>query len=308
MNRSQFKNKVSFAAISLLLILLPGLNDYDQLIPRTQISPVKNAQLTLPEIADYPVRVGVAAPLLSARGAFVMDAESATVLYRKNPDTLLLPASTTKIMSALVALESYDLDDVVTIKEESDSIGHSMNLVKGEKISVKNLLYGILVESGNDAAFALAQNYPGGYSAFIDRMNEKTQELQLENTHFRNVSGVEQFGHLTTVRDLAILAKAAMKHDIFARVVGTKYITVKSADNTITHNLSNINDLLGVVPGIKGVKTGWTENAGECLVTATERNNREIITVVLGSGDRFGETQELIEWAYANHQWQKTAI
>ncbi len=286
------------------MLFLPGQNDYSSLSLNPQIPKVKAASIDLSTAEAYPVHIGVSAPALTAREVSVVDAQSGTVLYQKNPDFQLLPASTTKIMTALVALEQYELDEIVSVQQASDSIGHSMGLVKGEKISVKNLLYGILVESGNDAAFALAQHYPGGYSAFVDRMNEKARELNLENTSFRNVSGVEQYGHLTSVRDLSTIARFALQNNTFATMVNTKQITVASTDSAYTHTLQNINQLLGVVQGIKGVKTGWTENAGECLVAAVERNGREIITVILGSDDRFGETTQLLDWAYANHQWE----
>ena len=152
---------------------------------------------------------------------------------------------------------------------------------------------------------ALAQNYPGGYQQFVNRMNSTAQKLHASNTNFRNVSGVEQYGHVTTVRDLSIIARFAMQNPLFAKMVATKFITVNSSDGTIIHKLGNINELLGVVPGLIGIKTGWTENAGECLVTLTQRQGKSILTVILGSTDRFGESTSLIEWAFANHKWEE---
>ncbi len=309
-----FRLKLSFTALVLLLLLLPGQNDYQSLIPHPQLPRVKAANITLPALSSYPQNLGVPLPQLSARSAIAIDADSAVILYQKNPDFLMMPASTTKIMTALVALDNYSLDEILTVKEADESIGHSMHLVRGEKLSVENLLYGILVESGNDAALTLAQNYPGGYQEFVNLMNLKAKKLNLINTSFRNVSGVEQAGHTTTVRDLAILAKAAMENPIFAKMVATKTITVASYDGTIIHRLENINELLGIVSGLKGVKTGWTEHAGECLVSMTERQiinsqgqpeSKNIITVVLGSLDRFGESRQLIEWAFTSHKWEK---
>lgn len=295
--------QVFFVSLAAFILLLPGQNDYQtlQLYPQT---PQVKAVDELPPLAPYPVFSGEAASYLTAKSAIVIDVASAAVLYQKNPDLELMPASTTKIVTALVALDSYKLDDIITVKEADDSIGHSMELVRGEQITVENLLYGILVESGNDAALALAQAYPDGYQAFVDRMNQKAEDLHADNTAFRNVSGVEQFGHTTTVRDLSIIARVAMQNPTFARMVETKSIIVKSIDGKFVHNLENINELLGVVPGLKGVKTGWTENSGECLVTYTERNGHAIVTVVLGSADRFGESQSLIEWAFTNHRWE----
>ncbi|MBI2010370.1 MAG: D-alanyl-D-alanine carboxypeptidase [Candidatus Chisholmbacteria bacterium] len=303
-SKTNFRIKVSFAALLAVFTLTPGMSVYENLTPHPQAPPVKTAGLTLPTPAPYPVAQGELAPALSAEAAIVIDTNSAAVLYEKNADALLLPASTTKIMTAFVALEHYNLTDVITVTQASSSIGQSMRLVRGETITVENLLYGLLVASGNDAAFALAQSYPGGYTAFVDKMNQKAQELHLTNTTFRNVSGVESYGHVTTVRDLSILAREAMKNPTFAQMVATPSITVRSSDGTIVHNLYTINELLGKVEGLKGIKTGWTENAGECLVTATERNGHEIITVMLGSEDRFDESQRLIEWAFANVSWE----
>lgn len=293
---------------TLFLLLLPGQNYYQTLELHPQPPQVRATTVTAPELADYPVFSGTPAPALSAPAAIVVDVDSAVIMYEKNPRTKLMPASTTKIMTALVALEQYNLTEILTVQEADESIGHSMHLKRGEKISAENLLYGILVESGNDAALTLAQNYPGGYQKFVDRMNQKTRELNAEDTTFRNVSGVEQYNHVTSVRDLALIGKAAMQNPIFARMVATKSITVTSADGAIVHELSNINELLGEVPGLRGIKTGWTEHAGECLVTLTERNGRSIITVILGSNDRFGESTALIEWAFANHTWEKVEL
>jgi len=294
-------------SLAALIMLLHGQNPYQTLQLHPQASPITTLD-QLPQLADYPVFTGKAAPYTTAHSVIVIDVDSAVILYQKNPDTQLMPASTTKIMTALVALEAYDLNQIVTIKEADESIGHSMHLVKGETISVENLLYGILVESGNDAALALAQNYPGGYQQFVNRMNSTAQKLHASNTNFRNVSGVEQYGHVTTVRDLSIIARFAMQNPLFAKMVATKFITVNSSDGTIIHKLGNINELLGVVPGLIGIKTGWTENAGECLVTLTQRQGKSILTVILGSTDRFGESTSLIEWAFANHKWETIEI
>jgi len=297
------KTRITFASFVLLFLFIPGMNYYQTLTLNPQSPKVKGVNIEIP-ISDYPVFNNAQTPYLTAQSAIAIDLSSAAILYQKNPDYQMLPASTTKIMTALVALDHFKFSDVLTIKQASDSIGHSMNLIKGEKISVENLLYGILVESGNDAAFALASNYPGGYSAFVKAMNHKAQQLNLSNTHFRNVSGVEQWGHLTTVKDLSVLAKHALQNPTFAKMVNTKTITVKSEDGSTIHVLENINQLLGKVQGIKGVKTGWTENAGECLVSFVERNDRQIITVILKSQDRFGETEKLIDWVYSSYYWE----
>ena len=253
---------------------------------------------------DSPVNVtGVPAPWLSARAVVVIDAQDKTILYEKNPDLELLPASTTKIMTGLVALEAYSLDQIITI-DGVHQTGQVMKLKAGERISVANLLYGLLVQSANDAATVLAQNFPGGEDAFIEAMNQKVKDLGLTHTRFTNASGLDAYGHYTTAHDLALIAAAAMTNETFKTIVGTLGITVSDADNTTAHDLTTINELLGEVPGLIGVKTGWTQAAGECFVAYVSRNGRDLITVVLGSSDRFGETAALINWAYLNHRWQ----
>lgn len=296
---------LSLGLTFIFLAFLPGRSyPYIQSLsqPKPVVRPVN--YLLLPP-SSYPVNVtGVPAPYLSSRAAVVIDVDSKTVLFQKNPDLKLLPASTTKIMTALIALETYDLNDVITITTPVNT-GQSMQLKTGEKITVENLLYGLLVASGNDAAVALAQNHPDGEDGFIAAMNQKAKILHLDNTHFTNAIGLDAYGHTTTVHDLALLTAEAIKTPTFKKIVATIGITVTDVDNTIVHELETINELLGKVPGVAGVKTGWTQFAGECLVAYTKRDNQEIITVVLGSFDRFAESASLINWAFSNHQWQE---
>ncbi len=293
-----------FLAVTLTFLMLPGSNYYTELVLKPKAPFIRNAPIDLQKPSDYPVRKpNIKDPFLSARSAVVVDVNSRAVLFEKNPHQRLLPASTTKVMTALVALNNFALDDVITINQAHRSIGQSMNLVSGERITVENLLYGLLMHSGNDAAFALAENFSGGYQEFVNEMNKLAQKYHLQNTQFKNVSGIDEYGHFTTVSDLARLSAIAMENPIFAKIVATKEKSVLDVDNTITHALSNRNELLGEIQGIRGTKTGWTEQAGECLVTDTIREGNEIITVVLGSNDRFEESRTLIEWAYSSHQW-----
>lgn len=285
-------------------VLLPSGNYYQRLDLEIN-QPVVAAQKSefIPP-SFYPINfTGRQPDWLSARSTLVIDLDSRAILFAKNPDWQLMPASTTKIMTALVILEAFPLHQVIRVEEPS-WLGQVMRLKKDEEITVKNLLYGLLVQSANDAAEVLAANFPGGKTAFIKRMNQKADELYLQDTHFTNPMGVEEFGHYSTVHDLAILAAFALKDQTFREMVATEAITVSDVSGEIQHSLENINELLGEVRGIKGVKTGWTERSGECLVSFVEREGQQIITVVLGSQDRFGETRYLIEWAFANHQWQ----
>ena len=243
-------------------------------------------------------------PVISAQAALAVDMPSGISLYEKNPDSPLLPASTTKIVTALVALDTYPLDSILKVGNIKID-GQKMWLRFGEEMKVENLLYGLLVFSANDAAEVLAQGYPGGREEFVKAMNEKVEQLSLENTRFYNPSGVDRNGHVTTARDLIRVSEVAMRVPEFAKIVGTKEITVASADGKLKHRLTNINLLLGKVPGVLGVKTGWTENARENLVTYIERDGHKVMIALLGSQDRFGETKELIDWMFGNYKWQE---
>ena len=207
----------------------------------------------------------------------------------------------------------YPLDFVLTVGDVNVD-GQKIGLVAGERISIENLLYGLLVASGNDAAEVIAQNYPDGRQAFIDAMNLKAEELGMSTTFFENPAGFDNENHITTASDLVKVAYKAMQIPFFREVVGTKEITIRSENGEIVHRLKNINQLVGEVEGVVGVKTGWTENAQENLVTYIERSEngdvdddekRKIMIVVLGSRDRFGETKTLIDWVYENYAWKE---
>jgi len=215
-------------------------------------------------------------------------------------------------MTALVSLDYYKLSDVLTVGKLEVN-GETIKLVEGEKMTVENLLYGLLVASGNDAALVLAQNYPGGQINFVQAMNQKAQDLNLTHTYFANPTGLDSnkegkiltdFSY-TTALDLARLAAFALKNENFLRFVSTTNITISDIQGKIFHKLDNVNELLGKFSGVKGVKTGWTEEAGECLVGYTERDNHGLITVIMGSQDRFGETTKLVNWVFGNFQWQE---
>jgi len=232
----------------------------------------------------------------------ITDIASGVTLFEKNPDLQLLPASTTKIMTALVVLEDYKLDEVVevgTIHTENNVMG----LQTGEKITVENLLYGLLVYSANDAALALAQHHQGSVAGFVNRMNEKKDSLHLQNTHFTNPVGFDDHDQYTTVHDLTRLSLVALKNKTLAKIVGIPQITVSDITFTYFHQLKNVNALLGKIPGVSGIKTGFTQEAGECLVTTAQKDNQRVLLVLLRSKDRFGETEQLINWVFANTHW-----
>lgn len=239
---------------------------------------------------------------LSAKAIYVYDFNSASVLYEKNAHQPFLPASTTKIMTALVADHLYQPDQIFTIKEEVLTEGNTMKLQYGEKITAQNLLTGLLVFSANDAAFALASNHPEGYDGFIRQMNDLASQLSLEESRFQNPSGLDQFDHYVTARDLAILAKELLKNPHFAELVSTPQTMVTDVNGKFTHQLYNTNALLGK-NGVKGVKTGTTDGAGQVLVSLVEQNGHTIIIVVMGSEDRYEDTLTIIDQIFADYVW-----
>ena len=255
--------------------------------------------------ADLPqIKDNSQFPIVSAQAVLIVDLNSGISLYEKDADKKLLPASTTKIITALVAMEYYPLNEILTVGKVNVE-GQKMNLIYGEKISVNDLLYGLLVYSANDAAEVLAQNYLGGRNGFIFAMNQKAKELYLTNSYFTNPVGLDGNGHYSTARDLIRVSWVAMRNPLFSKIVSTKEKTVKSEDGKIVHKLTNINKLLDEKEGILGVKTGWTEEARENLVTYVDRDQKRLLIAVMGSQDRFGETKELIDWVFGNYEWKK---
>jgi D-alanyl-D-alanine carboxypeptidase len=275
--------------------------------PISSLRKILGFRALLPTPAPYPVNKNVSElPSLSAHSIIALDVNSMVPLYEKEADQKLFPASTTKIMTALVALAHYPLDQIITVgKIKVD--GNVIGLLPGERITVENLLYGSLVGSGNDAALVLAEGFPGGSSAFVKAMNQKAKDLQLLSSHFTNPVGLDEAGHYSTARDLAKLTVEAVKNPVFVRIVSTSAVAVSDVSGETNHFLKNTNELIGRLEGVKGVKTGWTQNAGECLIALTERKGEKVVTVVLGSEDRFGETQKLIEWIFTNFSWEIVA-
>jgi D-alanyl-D-alanine carboxypeptidase (penicillin-binding protein 5/6) len=232
-------------------------------------------------------------PEISAAGALIMDADSKVVLYSKNPNLRFSTASTIKIMTALVALDHFRLSDILTVDNPSND-GSVLGLVQDEKMTFENLLYAMLLPSANDAALTIAQNYPGGQPAFVKAMNDKAETLELYNTHYADPAGLADEGDYTTPFDLARLASFAMQNAEFRKIVGTKEITISDVSGTHVYDLQNLNILLGQ-DGVNGVKTGYTEEAGQVLVTSKEDQGKTIIIVVMGSDDRFTDTQILLD-------------
>jgi D-alanyl-D-alanine carboxypeptidase (penicillin-binding protein 5/6) len=298
------KSTPSFFRQALNIASLTGLSGFLIFSPAIGISssnkPLVKAAFTVEP--PLPVSREIPAPSLTATGIYITDMESGVVLYDKNPHQRHKPASLTKIVTSLVALDYYNDDSILSVKNGQNSTGNTINLRKGDQIIADDMLFALLVPSGNDAAVTLAENYPGGYSAFVDKMNSKVLDMGLQDTHFVNVSGVESQNHYTSAYDIAMLAKSALKRPKFAQIVSTQKITLKSLKGNI-YPLETTNILLGN-PGIFGVKTGWTPEAGECLVILAEKDNHPVLISILNSKDRFGEAQKLFNWVYKNFSWE----
>lgn len=293
------ENLLLLSAVTLLII---SSSLFTVLQPNEQLTSIEQTRVG----TSTPVLSSEAETLkLSARAVYALDLSSGDALFSKNAGEPLLPASTTKIATALVALTHYGLDDILVVDEESVKVdGQKMELTEGEGISVNNLIYGLLVFSANDAAEVLARNYPGGRDNFILAMNRLADNVGLEKTHFTNPVGFDEYLHFSTTRDLVHLASYAVNNPIFAEIVATRRLNVASADGATRHELVNINKLLGKVPGVLGVKTGWTVNAQEALVTLVERDGQKVMIAVLGSEDRFGDTEKLIDWIFTSYSWE----
>lgn len=227
---------------------------------------------------------------LSAHSAILMDAATGAVLYEKNSHEKSLIASTTKMMTGLLAAESGRLSETVTIPSEAVGIeGSSLYLKAGEQLTVEQLLYGLMLHSGNDAAVALALHLGGTVEDFVAQMNEKAAELGLAETHFANPNGLDDEGNYGTAYDLARLAAAALENDTFRQVVSTKTYTVG------TRQLTNHNKLLWKYEGAMGVKTGFTKAAGRLLVSAAERQGRRLIAVTINAPSDWSDHTKLLD-------------
>lgn len=243
-------------------------------------------------------------PVLNSRIAVAFDRKSGNVIWGKNENKRTAMASTTKIMTAIVLIENADLSKTVTVSSKAAGTGGSrLGLKKNDKISLKDLLYGLMLKSGNDTAVAIAEEVGGSVEGFADLMNKKAKELGLQNTHFITPHGLDNPEHYTTAYELAKIADYALKNEIFAHVVGTKSYSVTI--NGYSKSISNTNELLGYLNGVYGVKTGFTNNAGRCLVTSVNRNGFDIITVVIQADTkkfRTSDSIKLIEYIYSNYE------
>ncbi len=267
-------------------------------MPKKLISTVLAAATLFLAAAVIPCAQVAAAPETSvrvaAKAAIVLEARTGQVLYEQNADEPLGIASTTKIMTCLLALELADVDGLVTVTSESVGVeGSSLYLKAGEQMSLRELLYGLMLESGNDAAVAVAIHCSGSVEAFVEKMNEKAVELGCKNTCFKNPNGLTQTGHHSSARDMAVIMAAAMKNETFRQITATRSISFE------TRSFKNHNKLLWSCEGCVGGKTGYTKSSGRTLVTCAERAGLRLVCVTLNDGSDWEDHAALYEELFA---------
>lgn len=291
------------AAIFIVTAFSFSSNFVDNLITSLEIPQNNAAVAGIQKYNIPPVGKNLQMPSFSARAVLIKDLGTSTVLFQKDAGISYPIASLTKIITALIASDYFKQNTVLTVGKSALMPGSKVGLYQGEDLSFRALLYGMLLNSGNDAAFTLAENYPGGVLGFVSAMNKKVMDLGLKNTRFDNPAGFDSPNHYSSASDLAVITEEALKDSTLARIFATKETNIVSLDKKYTHQLFNLNRLLSDVKGVLGVKTGTTEGAKENLVTLVERDGRKVLLVVLGSDNRFSETTKLIDWTYSNFDW-----
>lgn len=275
-----------FALTSITIVYA---DDFDEDEPLTEVF--------TNQVSDY---TSVKPPKIEAGAAIVIDSESGRVLFEKNAYSRRAIASTTKIMTAIVAIENGNLNDRVKVSKRAASIwGSTIKLRAGEELTLKELLYGMMIKSGNDAAIAVAEHVGGSVENFIEMMNEKARSLGLKNTAFKTPHGLDANGHYSTAYELALITQYALKNPVFSKIVGTQSTSITG------RNLFSTNEMLSLYPGADGVKTGYTGKAGRCLVTSATRNNFRIISVVLFCSSRSKRAQSsksILDYAFNNYK------
>lgn len=244
-------------------------------------------------------------PGISAQTAIMIEANSGEVLYEKNADQKAFPASITKIMTALLAVENGTLDKKVDVSANASGVeGSSIYLEAGEKISLRDLVYGLMLRSGNDAAIAISEEIGGSTNNFVLMMNKKARELGAFNTHFANPNGLHNPDHYTTAKDMALIAKAAMNNPEFKKVAATKSWVTDRGEGKYNY-FYNKNKVVYQYNGGTGIKIGYTKAAGRTLVASSERNGMELICVVMNAPDWFQDTYKLMDYAYSQYETAK---
>ncbi|AVX21072.1 D-alanyl-D-alanine carboxypeptidase (penicillin-binding protein 5/6) [Carboxydocella sporoproducens DSM 16521] len=242
-------------------------------------------------------------PLIVGKGAVLINGRTGEIIWSKNPDQKLYPASTTKILTTLLALEKGNLDDIVTVSRRAmQQEGSAIWLQEGEQISLRDLLYAVMLNSANDAAAAVAEHIGGSIENFAQMMNERARQAGAVNSHFANPNGLPNPDHYTTPKDLGLIAYAAMQNPHFREIVASKTFNIKRQDPAALTQLINHNKLLWRYPGANGIKTGYTVAARQCLVASAQRDGEEFIAVVLGSEGRniWTDCTTLLDYGFNN--------
>lgn len=240
---------------------------------------------------------------LSAHSAIVIDGVTGDIIYEKNAHQKLPMASTTKIMTAICALENGKIDDMVKVHSSAVGVeGSSMYLGYDEIISLENLIYGLMLSSGNDAAVAIAIHISGSVEAFAELMNETARRIGVKNTNFKNPNGLDEDGHYTTAYDLAIITRYGLKNETFSKIVSTHNVKIPWQGKDYDRYLKNHNKLLNMYDGCNGVKTGFTKKSGRCLVSSTTKEGFQTIVVTLNAPNDWNDHISLFNYAYDNYE------
>ena len=255
-----------------------------------------------------PARRAEAAPVVGAKAYVLMEASTGRVLLENNRDAKLPMASTTKIMTCLLAVENGNMDDIVTIpKEAVGQEGTSIYLREGEKVAFSDLVYGLMLASGNDAAVAIAIHLAGSVEAFAQMMNEKAREIGANNSNFVTPNGLPDDNHYTTAYDLALISSYAMQNEKFCEIVGTSKKDLAEDDDSPARYLRSKNKILYQYEGGNGIKTGYTKAAGKCLSAGAKRGNMQLVAVVLNDYDMFIDCMALLDYGFEHYAMRQVA-
>lgn len=287
--------------ITVLIILLAGFS------PPVYGNPPEGSPEAGPEAQPEALEPPPPPPGISAQTAILVEANTGEVLYEKNADEKAYPASITKIMTALLAIENGDPDKKVRVSENASGVeGSSIYLETGERIPLRDLVYGLMLRSGNDAAVAIAEEIGGSTEHFVLLMNKKARELGAYNTHFMNPNGLHDPGHYTTARDMALISMTAMRNPEFKKVAASKSWVADRGEGKYNY-FYNKNKVIYQYDGGTGIKIGFTKAAGRTLVASSERNGMALICVVMNAPDWFQDTYKLMDYAYGQYEAVKVA-
>lgn len=282
----------------------PEATPTETLIPTPTPRPSSKSFVLTPfPVVGPPTSLGLPVPAVNASAVLVMDEASGAVLFEQNAEAQLAPASLTKIATAVVALQAGGLErwhDTIATDSRTMTSSTVMGLVSGDYFTLRDLLYGLMLPSGNDAAIEIARKVSGSEAAFVADMNHLAQTLNLQETHFQNPHGLGASNHVTSAYDLAVLTRYAFTVPGFAELAAARSWVARGG-RTIA--MANLNSLVNSYPGADGVKVGYTRRAGRTLVASATRNGHRVIVVILNDNESQADGAKLLDWAFAGHQW-----